>query len=54
MHLSPTELILLLVLVVLLASRFAPPQAWWRAWANDSAIAGLVLVIVLLVLGLLW
>jgi hypothetical protein len=53
MQLSPTALILLLVLAILLANRFASPQAWWRGYAGDVA-AGIVLIaIVLLLSGLL-
>jgi hypothetical protein len=54
MHASPAALILTVILLVLVASRFAPPQAWWRSWLSDLTGAALLAVIVLLLTGLLW
>ena len=54
MHATPAALILTVILLVLLAVRFAPPQAWWRPWLSDLVGAALLAVIVLLLIGFLW
>ena len=54
MHPSPAALILTVILLMLVASRFAPPQAWWRPWLSDLTGAALLAVIVLLLIGFLW
>ena len=53
-HASPAALILVVVLLMLVANRFAPPQAWWRPWLSDLVGAALLAVIVLLLIGFLW
>ena len=54
MHASPAALILTVILLMLVASRFAPQEAWWRPWLSDLVGAALLAVIVLLLIGLLW